>query len=133
MKSQYIKFLQNLLMFSAAVGAVALAGMLLLPGRYMTPAMPYLVVFFIATTLLSFHALLKAASERFMKFVNTFFLIMLIKLFGYAGVMIAYVLVNRSDAVPFMLGFFVLYLAYTIFESVSIIKYTRPPGSDDSV
>jgi hypothetical protein len=47
--------------------------------------------------------------------------------------MIAYAFTNRSDAIPFMLGFFVLYLCYTIFESVSIIKYTNPANPDKQV
>jgi hypothetical protein len=30
-----------------------------------------------------------------------------------------------------MLGFFILYLCYTVFEAVSIIKYTKPSGQDN--
>jgi hypothetical protein len=133
MKSRYVKFLKSLLLFSAIVGLAVLVVMIVLPKTYVTPALPYLVVFFMATTLLSFYSLLEASSKRFMKFVNTFFLIMLIKLFAYAGVMITYVLLNRGDAIPFMGGFFILYLCYTIFESVSIIRYTQPPNPDRTV
>ena len=47
--------------------------------------------------------------------------------------MIAYAFINRSDAIPFMLGFFILYLCYTIFEAASIIKYTQPSNPDSKV
>jgi hypothetical protein len=47
--------------------------------------------------------------------------------------MMAYAFSNRSDAIPFMLGFFILYLFYTIFESASIIKYTQPSKPDNKV
>jgi hypothetical protein len=47
--------------------------------------------------------------------------------------MICYAFVYRRDAIPFMLGFFILYLCYTIFESVSIIKYTQSGTRDKKV
>ena len=133
MKSAYIKFLKQLLIFSAILGAIALVAHFILPKSYFSPALPFLFIFFIATSLLSFYYLLQSISKRFIKFVNTFLLTIIFKLFIYAGVMIAYALLNRSDAIPFMLGFFILYLCYTIFESVNIIKYTQPHTPDSKV
>jgi hypothetical protein len=130
MKSSYIKYLSNLLIFSAILGIIALIISLIVPKTYLSPALPFLLVFFIATSLLSFYYLLKATGKRFIKFVNTFLLTIIIKLFLYAVVIIAYVLLYRNDLIPFMLGFFVLYLCYTIFESASIIKYTQSSNPD---
>ncbi len=129
MKSAYIRYLRQLLVFSAIIGSIALAGWLILPKAYFSPALPFLIVFFMATSLLSFFYLLQSAGKRFIKFVNTFLLSILIKLFLYAGVMMAYAFANRKDAIQFMLAFFILYLCYTIFEAVSIIKYTQPSNS----
>ncbi|MEI7726759.1 MAG: hypothetical protein WCK09_16740 [Bacteroidota bacterium] len=133
MKSAYIKYLRQLLIFSAILGAIALVAFFILPKSYFSPALPFLFIFFIATSLLSFYYLIQSISKRFIKFINTFLLTIIFKLFIYAGVMIAYAFLNRSDAIPFMLGFFVLYLCYTIFESVNIIKYTQPPTPDSKV
>jgi hypothetical protein len=133
MKSAYIKFLRQLLIFSAILGSVALIFMLMLPDSYFSPALPFLFVFFIAASLLSFYYLLQSTHKRFIKFVNTFLLTIIIKLFFYAAVMITYALINRRDAIPFMLGFFILYLCYTIFEAASIIKYTQPSNPDHQV
>jgi hypothetical protein len=133
MNSAYVKYLRHLLVFSAIIGLIALTIRLSTNSNYLSPALPFLFIFFIATSLLSFYYLLRAATKRFIKFVNTFLLTIIIKLFIYAGVMIAYAFTNRSDAIPFMLGFFVLYLCYTIFESVSIIKYTNPANQDNQV
>jgi hypothetical protein len=130
MKSAYIKYLRNLLIFSAVLGFIALGFMIILPKTYFSPALPFLFVFFIATSLLSFYYLLQSTEKRFIKFVNTFLLTIIVKLFLYAGVMIAYAFLNRSDAIPFMLGFFILYLCYTIFEAASVIKYTQPAKPD---
>ena len=133
MKSAYINYLRHLLIFSAILGSIALIFYFFLPVTTRTPALPVLFVFFIATSLLSFYYLLKSTSKRFIKFVNTFLLTIIIKLFLYAGVMIAYVFTNRRDAVPFMLSFFVLYLCFTVFEAASIIKYTQPSGRDPQI
>lgn len=133
MKSAYIKYLGQLLIFSSILGSIALITMFIIPGAYLSPALPFLFVFFIAASLLSFYYLLKSANKRFIKFVNTFFLTIIIKLFIYAGLMIVYALLNRGDAIPFMLGFFVLYLCYTIFEAVCIIKYTQTSNPDSKV
>jgi hypothetical protein len=130
MKSAYLKFLSQLLIFTAFTGAVSLMAWFSLPRTYLTPALPFLILFFAAASLLSFYYLLQAAGKKFIKFVNAFLLTIVIKLFLYAGVMIAYALINRDDAVPFMLCFFVLYLAFTIFESVSIIRHTRPTSPE---
>jgi hypothetical protein len=130
MKSAYIKYLRHLLIFSAILGIIGLVIRFTLPKSYLSPAFPFLLVFFISTSLLSFYYLLLSTQKRFIKFVNTYLLTIIVKLFLYAGVMIAYAFINRFDAIPFMLGFFILYLCYTIFEAVSIIKYTQPQEPD---
>jgi hypothetical protein len=131
MNSAYIKFLRQLLIFSGIIGSVTLIITLIIPTEYVSPTLPFLFFFFIATSLLSFYFLLQSTKSRFIKFVNTYLLTIILKLFIYAGVMIAYVLINRSDAIPFMLGFFILYLFFTIFEAISIIRYAQPPSQDN--
>ena len=130
MKSLFIKFLRQLLVFSAAAALLAIAAWLLLPGRYISPALPFLFPFFIGATLLSFHFLLGKIGDRFIRFVNAFMLTIVIKLLVYALVMVGYSLLNRLDAIAFMMAFFILYLGYTVFESVCIIRYTRSTGTE---
>jgi len=131
MKSAYIKYLRNLLIFSAVLGFTAMIIHFILPKTSLTPALPFLFAFFISTSLLSFYYLLQSTQKRFIKFINTYLLTILIKLFVYAGVMVSYAFMNRADAIAFMLGFFILYLCYTIFEAASIIKYTQPSTPGD--
>lgn len=130
MKSTYLNYLRKLLLFSGILGSIVLILMLFVPTSFISPALPFLFVFFIATSLLSFHYLLNSAAKRFIVFVNTFLLTIVVKLFLYAAVMVAYALLNRSDAIRFMLVFFILYLCYTIFEAVSIIRVTQQSRSD---
>ncbi len=115
--------------FSAALGALALIASMILPGEFVSPALPALIPFFMSVTILSFHFLQKALNRKFIRFVNTFLLSIILKLFLYMIIMVAYALLYRSDAVPFLLSFFVFYLLYTVFESVYIIKFSRKPES----
>ncbi len=134
MNTDYLKFLKQLLVFSAILALLVAAFTFLLPAAYVSPAWPFLIPFFIAATLLSYYYLLQTLHKRFIKFVNTFLLTILIKLVLYVSVMILYAFTHRREAVPFMLGFFLLYLCYTVFESVSIIRDTphKPDGGEAS-
>ncbi len=38
------------------------------------------------------------------------------------AVMITYALLNREDARPFIISFFVLYIVYTVIEVVALLK-----------
>ncbi|MCX6278966.1 MAG: hypothetical protein NT004_12860 [Bacteroidetes bacterium] len=126
----YIKFLRQLLYFSAAAGTVAALLSFILPQQYISPALPFLFLFFISASLLSFFFLLKSTGKRLIRFVNAFLLTILLKLILYIGVMVAYALLNRTDAVPFLVSFFILYLIYMVFETVFIIKYSRNPNKE---
>jgi uncharacterized membrane protein YoaK (UPF0700 family) len=103
-----------------------------IPKEYLSPTLPFLFFFFIAVTLLSYFFLLRTMKKKINRFINTYLLVTFLKLMVYILVMITYVFTNRSDAIPFMLGFFILYLCYTIFEVVLIVGKTRKPESGTS-
>ncbi len=92
-----------------------------LPHSLVTPALPLLLFFFLSVTLISYYFQLKSAGERFIRFVNAYMLLMAAKLFLYIVVIVAYVFTHRSDVIPFMMTFFVLYLCFTIFEAVYVL------------
>ena len=130
MKTAYSTYLRQLFILSAIISLVALAARFMLPDNYVSPALPFLIVFFIATSILSFYYLLRETKKRFIRFVNGYLLTIAVKLILYALILIAYAYLYRSDAVPFMIWFFILYLFYTIFESVSIIRYSGTSGRE---
>jgi hypothetical protein len=129
MTSEYIKYLKQILIFAGIISFITLVAAFTLPKPYLSPALPFLIPFFIATSLISFYYLHRSLTRRYIRFVNTFLLSIIIKLFLYIVVMIVYLILNRQDAIPFLIGFFVYYLCFTIFESVCIIRVTHPsPG-----
>ncbi|MBE0646951.1 MAG: hypothetical protein IH596_04115 [Bacteroidales bacterium] len=125
MKAPYINFLKNLLIFSLIIITIYIVLSYLLPHNYFSMALPFLFPFYIATTLISYHLLLKALHKRFSKFVNHFMGAIGIKLLWYMAIMVTYVLMFRQDAIAFSINYFILYICYTSFETVSLVNYSK--------
>jgi phosphoglycerol transferase MdoB-like AlkP superfamily enzyme len=119
------KFIVNLLVFSVILGAIAFTLSFFLTENYFSPALPFLFPFFFAVTILVFGFLLKSAATKFNRFVNRFMMATFLKLMVYMAVLVVYVFTHKYDAIPFILSFFILYLAYTFFEVIALLKFTR--------
>ena len=65
--------------------------------------------------------LLKSTEDRFSRFVTQFMIITFAKLFFYIIILFVYAFLNKPDAVPFILTFFIFYFIYTVFEIVSFL------------
>jgi len=125
MKSGFLPFVKKLLGYSSILVALALGLSFLLPPSFLTPALPYLFLFFLSVTIIGYYLLIRASDKRFMKFLNTYLLITLAKLFLFIAVMVTYILMHKQDAMPFGLSFFILYLCYTAFEVVALTKFSK--------
>ena len=123
--SVYRIFLRRILIFSFILGLLAACIGFLVPARTMTPALPYLFVFFIAVTLTGYYIIIRSDRTKFIKFINSYLLVTVIKLFLFVGLIFIYLLHNRQDAAPFAFSFLVLYLCYTIFEVVNLISFFK--------
>lgn len=47
------------------------------------------------------------------------------KLMFYMAVLVTYVYLNRSEAIPFIIVFGIAYLFYTTFEVIAILRYLK--------
>jgi hypothetical protein len=123
--SGYLTFLRRILVFSIILGLLATIIGFMAPARTITPALPYLFVFFIAVTLAGYYFILRSAYTKFIRFINSYLLVTVVKLFLFIGVIFLYLLNNRQDAAPFAISFFVLYLCYMIFEVVNLVSFFK--------
>ena len=123
--SGYLTFLRRILIFSIILGLVATCIGFLAPARAITPALPYLFVFFIAVTLTGYYFILRSARTKFIRFINSYLLVTVVKLFLFIGIIFFYLFHNRQDAAPFAISFFVLYLCYMIFEVVNLVSFFK--------
>jgi hypothetical protein len=107
------------------LGAIAYGFTLILPSNYITPTLPFLFFLFFATTLLVHYILLKGSEKRYSKFVNYYMLTTFLKLVFYMIIMVIYALLNKADAIAFIICFFILYMAYTIFEFIAFYRLNK--------
>ena len=123
--SVYLLFSKRLLIYSLIPAFLGAVLYFTLPENYMTPVLPFLIIFFIAVTLISTYILIKSAQKKFIKYLNVYLLTTVIKLFLLVAVMVTYILFNKADLIPFALSFFILYLYYTIFEVVWLVSFFK--------
>jgi len=119
---QIKKFAVQLGVFTALIGGIAALLYLFLIGQYYISIFPYLLLFFYSLTIAVHKVLLKAGGDRPAKFSVFYMGSVSLKLFLYVLFMAIYVLVERENAVIFIITFFALYLLYTVFETYFLLK-----------
>lgn len=126
MNNTFYRFLKRLTVFSLIIILISYFSSHLLPSKFISPAIPFIIFFFYLITILVFFILLKASLKKFSRFVNTFMIASFIKLLIYLAVILFYIfLFNKSDKVPFVGAFFIYYIIFTVFETVYIIISTK--------
>lgn len=82
-------------------------------------------VFFVLSTAFIHYVLVKVAEKDPKLFVGYFMVITAIKLFGYLIIITIYALIKREAALGFTLWFLLLYLLYSGFEVVMLMKHFK--------
>lgn len=118
-------FLKRLLVLSIVLLAVSVAINFLGNVLFVSKTTPFLILFFFIITAIVHMLLVKLTDQRPGKFISGFMLTTTLKLFLYVIILIAYAFSNRTNAVPFIITFFCLYLLYTIFEVVHILPILK--------
>lgn len=113
------------MIFSAFLAFTGVILSLTLPPGTITPALPLLIVFFLIIAWVIIWYLFRASEKSFIKFVNAYMLSTGLKLLTLILIIVAYIFLNRGDAVPFLVAFFVLYLLYTGFEVYAVLYLSK--------
>jgi predicted neutral ceramidase superfamily lipid hydrolase len=115
----------QLIIFTIIVAILSAALFLTLLKEYYFQIFPLSVIIFFALTLLFFFLIVKRGENNPNKFVRMFLLSMTIKIFTLLIYLTGYLLYDRSEAVPFLISFLVLYLIFTIFEVFSAVRISK--------
>jgi hypothetical protein len=118
-------FTKQLLILSTLTGLLIVGVILLIPPDFVSPALPFLLVFFTAATLLSFYFLQKKLDASPSRFVTAFMANTMIRLILYLAIIVIYALFNRPDSINFILSFFILYLIFSAFEVSFFLRKKR--------
>lgn len=127
MDKTFQKFSKQIIFVSLITAALTYGLSFFIPVHFISNSWPFILLFFLSISLLVHRFLLKKANGNHGKFINAFLLTTTIKLLLFLSVILIYVLLNRADAIGFILTFFVYYLIFTFFEIFSILKFLRQP------
>jgi hypothetical protein len=90
--------------------------------QYYLPVFPFLLIFFVVTTIAIHAYQLQLAKKDTAKFTRSNMVITFLKLFLYSAAAIVYIAVDTKNAKPFVVCFILLYIVYTLFEVFSLLK-----------
>ena len=118
-------FFRKLTIFTMIVAILSALIFYLIPEKYISPTHPYMILFFYLASLAIYSFLSKSIGKRPAIFLNNFLLVTVLKLFILIAFLFFYIYFNRNDAIPFVISFFVLYVAYTSFEVIEIMHLLK--------
>ncbi len=125
MRKDFLSFLKAIFIFSIIISAIVFIVSFSL-AEDKIDHLTWLVLFYFVLITTGFHfGLLKASEGRPQVFIRYYMGATTFKLFIHVIVILMYCLFNRNDAVRFIITFLILYLLYTVFETVLATKKFR--------
>jgi hypothetical protein len=125
MNSEIKAFVKKLMILASIIGICIIITVLIISPQYVTPTLPFLLIFHTAATLISFLYIHKKTEKAPNKFINVYLTNTTVKLLLYLAILIIYGIYNIADAVNFIVSFFILYLIFTVFEVFNLLKANR--------
>lgn len=122
MKLAFNVFVKKLVIFTLLLGLISFVIGAFMPKQFVTPAMPFLLIFFFAITAFTFYLALKAFTQKTSRFANFFMISVFAKLLLYVSIIIIYAFINTSDIISFIITFFIFYIFFTSFETIAIMR-----------
>ena len=121
---QNTSYIKKILILTAIVALVMFITFLIIPEK-ISIALPFLLAFFLGISILSYKILQKKALTEPKKFIMGFMAHTVVRMMVYLFIILVYSFIYRSDAVNFIIGFFILYTIFTFFEVMQFIAITR--------
>lgn len=119
------KFLVKILIFILIISLIASALFATILKMFYLCAFPYLVLLIAIVTTIGHLWVVKASDQNTMKFTTTFMASVTLKLMIYLFFMLIYLLIDRSEAITFVITFMILYILFTIFEVVQVLDFIK--------
>lgn len=114
------KYAFRLLIFSIIMALLTIGMQFIFP-QYASPALPFIVLFFFFITLFTLYIVLRGDSKKDNKrFISSYLLSRIIKLFSCLLFLLIYVLTNKEDGWRFAISFIIIYFLYSFFEVLAL-------------
>ncbi len=118
-------FFRNLILFTLAIGAGIFAWNNFMQPEYVfQKAWFILALYFVITAILHWGAI-QSGTKGGQQFIRYFLAATMLKLFLLLIIITLYVMSKPADAVHFAVCFLILYLFYTVFETVHLLEHFK--------
>ena len=118
-------FILRIIMFTIILISISVILYMTLLKNFYVRLFPAQLLLIGLLTAYSHVRLMKVSEQNIRRFTSAFMLSVTLKLMIYLSFLLICLLIDPSDALPFVLTFFILYLCYTVFEVVQILKYFK--------
>jgi len=125
MQQAFSVFLKRIIIFAVIIGVVEYLISTQINPLWISNSWPFIILFFLSFTILLHRQLLKSTKGQPKKFVYSFLMMTTIKILLYLAIILVYVMLNRADAIGFIIAFFVNYFLFTAFELTAVMKLLR--------
>jgi hypothetical protein len=116
----------KILVFSIVLEIIAIVLNVSMPVKYISQTLLFQVPFFFSASFLANNYMLRMSADKNPnKFVRAFMMTTFLRFMLYIIIIAAYVFLFRSDAVNFLITFFILFFLYLIFD-VYFLLYGLP-------
>jgi hypothetical protein len=83
------------------------------PAEYLSPMIPFIILFFTVFNLITFHYKLKINSTKNSRFINIFLILNSLKMLVFIAIISLYAYYFRDDAINFSISFFICYAVFS--------------------
>jgi len=119
------QFIRKFLIFSIVLIAIAAILYLTILKLLYVKTFPFQLLLIGSLTAFSHLHLIKACEENLRRFTTVYMLFVTLKLMAYLSFMVICLLIDHSNALAFVLTFFALYICFTVFEVIQVLKFLK--------
>ena len=118
-------FIIKILTFSVILISISAILYLTFLKRFYVSSFPLQLLIIGSLTAYGHIRLIRACELNMRRFATVFMLSVTLKLIVYLSFLLICLLINHSNAITFVLTFFILYICYTVFEVMEALKLLK--------
>lgn len=119
------QFIVKILIFTLIIAGLSTALFLTILNIWYLSAYPYMIILIAAVTTIGHLLVVKASIQNSRRFATAFLASVTLKLMIYLTFILAYLLIDHSQVIPFVLTFIILYILFTVFEVVQVLNFIK--------
>lgn len=119
------QFIIKMLIFTTLIIAIAAILFSTLLKTWYIASYPYQIILIATITTIGHLLVIKASSQNSRKFATAFLTSVTLKLMIYLTFILVYLLIDHTQAIPFVLTFIIAYILFTVFEVIQVLNFIK--------